>query len=77
MPRKTRKYDSIAYQNVMHAAERKFRNAYYYLERLMELDSEFAKQMTNIRKKHVQKQTDNKQSSKEINTAIEQALQRQ
>ena len=76
MPHKTRKYDSVAFQNVLPPKERKFRSAFYYLERLMQIDPEFAERMKEIKKKHTQEKLGDNQSSKEISKAVEQALQK-
>ena len=77
MPTRIHKYDKQAYANVMPNHERRFRKAFYYVERLMQIDPEFNQKLIAINRLKKSKQLTEQQAQQQTNQAITQAIQRQ
>jgi len=77
MPTRLHKYDKQAYTNIMPNPERRFRKAFYYVERLMQIDSEFNQKLISINRLKKSKQLTEQQAQQQTNQAITQAIQRQ
>ena len=77
MPTRLHKYDKQAYSNIMPNPERRFRKAFFYVEKLMEIDSEFKKTLTQINRSKKSNQLTEQQAQQQTNQAITKAIQRQ
>ena len=77
MPTRIHKYDKQAYTNIMPNPERRFRKAFYYVERLMQIDPEFNQKLIAINRLKKSKKLTEQQAQQQTNQAITQAIQRQ
>ena len=77
MPTRLHKYDKQAYTNVMPNPERRFRKAFYYVERLMQIDSEFNQKLISINRLKKSKQLTEQQAQQQTNQAITQSMEKQ
>ena len=77
MPVRLHKYDKQAYANIMPNPERRFRKAFYYVERLMQIDPEFNQKLIAINRLKKSNQLTEQQAQQQTNQAITQAIQRQ
>ena len=74
MPKRTHKYDTTPYQNIMGRQERRYRKAFFYVEKLMQIDPKFKQTMTNINQQRRTHKINEQQAQKQTNQAIEQAM---
>ena len=74
MPKRIHKYDTTPYQNIMGNQERRYRKAFYYVEKLMQIDPKFRETMTRINRQRRARKITEQQAQKQTNQAIEQAM---
>ena len=77
MPRTKGKYDRPQFIRVLTAEQRKERNAYYFLERLKQLDPEFSQNYSEITRQYSAGQLKGEQAQKLIWLEMQKALRRQ
>jgi len=76
MSRRPSKYDQPQYANVLPYDERRFKKAFYYIERLMELDKDFSQQMKEIKRETRKKHLSEGEANRMVARAVEEALER-
>jgi hypothetical protein len=77
MPLRIHKYDRPEYRRVLTPQQRKVRKAFYYAERLMQIDPLFSNEFKQIRNQFKQQTITSQQADTLTAKAIQEALQRQ
>ena len=70
MPRRIHKYDLPAYVNILPPQERRYRKAFFYIERLMEIHPSFNTKIQEIKREFREKKIDETKANQLINQAL-------
>jgi hypothetical protein len=76
MPRTKGKYDRPQFMRLLTAEQRKERNAYYFLERLRQLDPEFKQNYSEIARQYSAGQLKGEQAQKMVWQEMRKAMRR-
>ena len=76
MPRTKGKYDLPAYQTILTNVQRKQRNAFFFLERLKEIDPEFSQNFTEIARRKATGEISGKEAGEKIWAEMQKAIKK-
>jgi hypothetical protein len=77
MPLRIHKYDRPEYMRILSPKQRRFRKAFYYAEKLMQIDPVFSNEFKQIRNRFKQQTITPQQADALTAKAIHESLQRQ